>query len=242
LGTVLGAPIERGLQLLPKHWYGYLQAVLEQSVRGILEAAITSMDYVPPSGTSLHKLLALGTGAIGGFFGPLALVAELPITTALMLRSIADIAHSQGEDLATVEGRFACLQVFALGARSREDNAAETGYYGLRATLAFHFLESAGDRGVNIPAAIDAVRAIAARLGVVISDQAAAQMIPIAGAASGALVNLAFMQHFQDIARGHFLVRRLEREYGSEPIRLAYEGLAREEARSQQEYSPLEGW
>jgi hypothetical protein len=147
-------------------------------------------------------------------------VAELPITTALMLRSIADIAHSQGEDLATVEGRFACLQVFALGARSREDNAAETGYYGLRATLAFHFLESAGDGGVNIPAAIDAVRAIAARLGVVISDQAAAQMIPIAGAASGALVNLSLLQHFQDIARGHF-PSALEREYGStDPARL----------------------
>jgi hypothetical protein len=34
-----------------------------------------------------------------------------------------------------------------------------------------------------------------------------------------------FIDHFQDMARGHFIVRRLEREYGEEEIRKRYEQL-----------------
>ena len=72
---------------------------------------------------------------MGGFFGPLAVLAELPVTTTLMLRSIADIARSEGEDLADVQTRLACFQVFALGGRTRDDERAEIGYYGLRVSL-----------------------------------------------------------------------------------------------------------
>jgi hypothetical protein len=39
-------------------------------------------------------------------------------------------------------------------------------------------------------------------------------------------VNLAFAQHFQSLARGHFIVRRLERTYGQAPVRAAYERIA----------------
>ena len=49
------------------------------------------------------------------------------MTAGLMLRSIADIAHSEGENLHTTEARVACMQVFALGGRGGEDQAAETG-------------------------------------------------------------------------------------------------------------------
>jgi hypothetical protein len=46
------------------------------------------------------------------------------------------------------------------------------------------------------------------------------------GAVSGAVVNYAFIAHFQGIARGHFTVRRLERIYGIEAIRAEYERLS----------------
>jgi hypothetical protein len=49
------------------------------------------------------------------------------------------------------------------------------------------------------------------------------------------------MQHFQDIARAHFIVRRLERSYGSEQVRAAYELMEREEETARH-YNPLEGW
>jgi hypothetical protein len=32
-------------------------------------------------------------------------------------------------------------------------------------------------------------------------------------------VNYAFIEHFQEVARGHFAVRRLERVYGKDPVR-----------------------
>jgi hypothetical protein len=38
----------------------------------------------------------------------------------------------------------------------------------------------------------------------------------------------AFIEHFQDVARGHFIVRRLERTYGKEVVRREYVRLAQE--------------
>ena len=69
------------------------------------------------------------------------------------------------------------------------------------------------------------VSLISARFGIVVSEKAALQAVPILGAASGALINTLFIEHFQNMARGHFVVRRLEKIYGSEPVKLAYQGL-----------------
>ena len=46
------------------------------------------------------------------------------------------------------------------------------------------------------------------------------------GALGGATVNYVFIEHFQDVARGHFIVRRLERAYGKDVVRTEYERLA----------------
>jgi hypothetical protein len=213
-----------------------------------MRLAVASMGRIPPNAAhdKLHRLLAATVGAAGGFLGPLMLLAELPIITVLMLRSIADVAHSEGEDLSTPEARHACVLVFALGGRTSKDRAADTGYYGLRLTLGLHFsraplhLGAAGTK--HIPGGIELLRGVAARFGATISDSVAVRLVPVAGAMSGAMLNLAFMQHFQDIARGHFIVRRLERRYGADPVRIAYERLAREETETSKEFSPLEGW
>ena len=246
LCSVIGAPIEQMLELLPQRWYRRLQAAAEYSIGQATNLAFASMEPLPPTSAHdrLHQLLVMGSGALGGFFGPFTLLLELPVTTTLMLRSIAAIAHSEGEELHTVEARIACLEVFALGGRSKEDNAAETGYYGLRTTLALHFAEflDYGGNKVSIPAGIELIRAIAARFGVVISDKVAVQLVPIVSAVSGSLLNLIFMQHFQDVGRGHFIVRRLERQYGVEAIRTEYERLNLLELEAGKEYSPLEGW
>jgi hypothetical protein len=249
LSSVVGVPIENGLKLLPQAWYRRLEQVAEFSIQKALNLTITSMGKLPPDPAHdrLHKLLASGTGAVGGFFGPLMLLAELPATTALMLRSIADIAHSQGEDLSTEDARVACMQVFALGGRTKEDKAADTGYYGLRITLSLHFSNTVLFTGeslahAHIPAGVNLIRGIVSRFGVVISDKAAAQVVPIVGGISGALLNWVFMQHFQDTARGHFIVRRLERSYGSELIRAEYEKITYRETEAERSFSPLEGW
>jgi EcsC protein family len=70
------------------------------------------------------------------------------------------------------------------------------------------------------------LNAIAARFSVQVSEQIAAKSIPAIGAVLGATVNTVFIGHFQAMALGHFTVRRLERQYGENAVRAAYEGLA----------------
>jgi hypothetical protein len=55
-----------------------------------------------------------------------------------------------------------------------------------------------------------------------VSEKIVAQSVPVVGAAGGAVINLLFIDHFQDVARGHFIVRRLERTYGAETVKRAY--------------------
>ena len=57
-------------------------------------------------------------GSAGGAFGLAALPFELPVSTIIMLRSIADIARSEGEDLSDPDTALSCVQVFALGGRA----------------------------------------------------------------------------------------------------------------------------
>jgi hypothetical protein len=245
LSSAIGAPIERAINLLPAAWQQRVDRAAERVVRGVLMAAIASLGKTPSGGQHLlHQIAAAAVGAVGGAFGPVTLFAELPLTTAMMLRAIADIAHGQGEDLSSPEAQMACAEVFALGGRSREDDAADTGYYGLRATLSFHFAPFTlyGHSGADIPAGIHLIRGIAARFGAPISDGVAVKMVPVVGAISGALINLAFMQHFQDVARGHFIVRRLEREFSPEVVRRAYEQIDAESAKAAREFSRIEGW
>ena len=149
-----------------------------------------------------------------------------------MLRSIADIARSEGHDIRSPLTRMSCLEVFALGSKSSVDDAAEGSYWAVRAALAKAVSEAAtylAEKTVieeSAPALLRLVTAIAGRFGVVVSEQAAAKAVPIIGAAGGATINVLFMAHFQDMARGHFIVRRLEAKYGTPMIRAAYESIA----------------
>lgn len=249
LSNLLAEPIEEAIELLPKNWKIRLDKTLKANSYRTVRLAIFTMNLGGNSRPQnrLHKLFAMCTGAAGGFLGPLTLLAELPITTTLIIRSIANIARTQGEDLDDMETRMACVQVFALGARTKDDESADTGYYALRTILGLHFerdiLQYAGNaNGPHIPAFIELTQAIAARFGVLISDKFALQVVPIAGAASGATLNYIFMKHFQDVATGHFVVRRLEREHGSDLIKNLYQSLTDEEAEREKEYSPVVGW
>jgi hypothetical protein len=157
------------------------------------------------------------------------LAIELPISTTIMFRSIADVARSEGEAIKELETKLACLEVFALGGQTRSDDATETGYFAVRAVLTKTVSEAAeyiAEKGMikqGAPVLVKFINAVAARFGIVVSEKVVAQAIPLIGAAGGAVINAIFIDHFQDIARGHFIVRRLERSYGKELIREEYE-------------------
>jgi hypothetical protein len=231
--AVLGAPIEKGFKLLPQKWHDTVNKASEAALMRALDVAVKSLGEKPKSGPSdkWHKLAAAASGAAGGAFGLAALAIELPVSTTIMLRSIADIAKSEGENVQYLDTKLACLTVFALGSRSKEDDAAESGYFAARAAMATavseasRFLAEKGLSKAGAPALVRLVSLLASRFGIVVSEKAAAQAIPILGAAGGALINTIFIGHFQDMARGHFIVRRLEKIYGAEPVKQAYEAL-----------------
>ena len=154
---------------------------------------------------------------------------ELPVTTGIMFRSIADIARAEGESPQDPETLINCMQVFALGSRtSDKDDAAETSYYGVRVALskavtdALQYVAAHGMGSASAPALVRLISSLASRFGVVVTQKAMAQTIPIIGAIGGGLVNTVFISHFQDMARGHFAIRRLERQYGTEVVQSAY--------------------
>ena len=74
------------------------------------------------------------------------------------------------------------------------------------------------------------VRQVASRFQVVVSQKIAAQAVPIAGAATGALINAAFTDHFNAVARYHFGIVRLEQQHGKEVVQAAYQQVRLEAA------------
>ncbi len=232
LSAMLGSPFERGMAMLPARFQTTVQKASESAMLKALEVAVKSIndDSAVPraSRDRLHKLAAATSGAVGGAFGLLALSVELPVSTTIMLRSIADIAKSEGENIQHIETRLACLTVFALGGRSDKDDAGESGYFAARVAMAgavseaAKFLAEKGMSKTGAPALVRLTTLLASRFGLVVSEKAAVQAVPVIGAASGALINTLFIEHFQNMARGHFIVRRLEKIHGAEPVRLAY--------------------
>src|SRR6201999_889977 len=81
------------------------------------------------------RLSASASGAMSGLAGLPGLLLDIPVTTALMLRSIAEIARHQGEDVASDECKRACLEVLARHGPGDADDAAEVGYRSARAGL-----------------------------------------------------------------------------------------------------------
>ena len=229
----IGVPIEKGLDRLPAHWQESIVGVSRSALAKAADVALWSInpDSPLPARDLFHKLAVSMSGAAGGAFGLAALTVELPISTTIMLRSVADIARCEGEDLRDPATKLACVEVFALGGRSAADDASESAYYLTRVALARSIQEAAGflaaGRGVKLsaPPVVRFMSKVAARFGVQVSEKAAAQAVPIVGAAGGALINNLFMSHFQDMARGHFTVRRLERIYTPAVVERAYRAL-----------------
>lgn len=234
LAGAIGRPIEQGFRLLPQGWQAIVNKAAKAALLAALGVAVRTLDGRRPKRASekLHKFLVGASGGLGGAFGLASLPVELPVSTTIMLRSIADVARSEGHDVRAPGTKLACLEVFALGGKSSADDAAESTYWAVRAALAKAVSEAAAylaEKGVleeTAPVILRLVTSIASRFGVIVSEQTAAKAVPVVGAAGGAVINVLFMNHFQVMARGHFIVKRLEAKYGTAVVRAAYESLA----------------
>jgi hypothetical protein len=242
LAEYAGQPIDSILRRMPKAANAGLNRALEAAILKSLNLAIKSIEPTSRRLPSVWRasLLAGITGGVSGFFGSAVLAIELPVTTTLMLRAIAELARHNGEDLSTLEARLACVEVFALG-RDSGRKRMDVGYYATRALLNRLTQNVSAlliERGVATSASSAAsaasstvvnslVTEIVARFGLVVSERTAASAVPVLGALGGATLNMIFMNHFQRIAYGHFTIRRLERRYGRELIQREYEAAVR---------------
>lgn len=229
LANWVGVPVEQILKRLPAS----TTELVNRAATGALERCLNVALYRLENGWTwlrserAMKATVAATGAAGGAFGLAALTIELPVTTSVMLRSIAEIARVEGEDMSAPEGRVACLEVLALGGGGADD-ASKVGYFGIRAALAKevsdalqHLATRAAGRE-SAPVLVRLIEGIATRFGVVVSEKVAAGAVPVIGALGSATVNALFMDHFQDMAHGHFAVRRLERKYGADEVHAEY--------------------
>jgi EcsC protein family len=243
LTDAVGRPVGMLSRAMPQTARRVIAHVSETALRGALKLALRTLDLnvsAKPANRA-HKLAAAASGAVGGALGLAALPVELPISTTILLRSIAEIAREEGEDLNAPEAAFACVEVFALGGQGGGENAFESGYFAVRAALAksvsdsARFVATEGMTAQSAPVIARLISQVAARFGIVVSEKIAAQAAPILGAIGGAAVNAAFADHFQTLARGHFIVRRLERKHGASVVAFEYQRLQGERVREHAE-------
>ncbi|MDJ0886262.1 MAG: EcsC family protein [Desulfobacterales bacterium] len=227
----MSIPVEKGLALVPAPVLRLVGRITQAAVKiGLAAAAKTLRSGQQRSAASVrHAVAVVIGGAAAGAFGLPALALELPLSTAVMLRSIAAIARSEGHDPHDPLVRLECVQVFALGGPASRRPTPDTGYFAVRAALARSVAEAArhlAQGGVgkhSTPALIRFITQVTARFGLVVSDKVVAQAIPLIGAVGGGFVNFLFIRQFQRTARGHFIVRRLEARYGEAEVQQEYQ-------------------
>ncbi|WP_213780326.1 EcsC family protein [Caballeronia sp. dw_276] len=238
LASVVGSPIEKLMARMPNIAQEKIDDATQAALKKCLQLALrtltkSSVDGVllPPEKPHnlMHKLAVATTGAAGGAFGMFALPVELPVTTTLMFRSICDIARSEGEDIHLIDTQLQCMMVLGMGGPSSSDDNADIGYFIVRGTLAQSVskatseIAAKGLSGHGSTALLKFLQTVASRFSVQVSEQVAAKSIPAIGAVLGAMVNTVFIDHFQQMAHGHFTVRRLERQYGQLAVERAFQ-------------------
>jgi hypothetical protein len=214
---------------------GWAAKTLEGSIHADEKHVSMLSNAVVKSRGAMHVTAAAILGGVGGAFGIAALPFELPITTLVILRSIAAIARDFDADLDDPATRLECVSVLSLGGPSTSEDAMESSYLTSRVGLALLVrdagrflvgkstlqLSEALARGAA-PEVTRLIGAIAGRFGYLALDLAYAEMVPIAGAVGGAALNGYFANFFNQIAHYHFGLRRLERMYGEDAVHRLY--------------------
>jgi hypothetical protein len=200
--------VQRGMMRLPPE----IQRLAGERAREGLELAwrVAILGLDPETRRehgAAYRLTGALSGALGGFGGLPTTLAELPVTTGLIMRSVADIARARGLDLGAEEVRRACIEVFAFGGPLEEDDDAD---------LAFWMTRLAGQEVAQL------IAAVIARYAPVLVTKLGAQAAPLVGAAVGAGLNLVYMAFYQRMARVVFDLLPLERALGREAARRAF--------------------
>lgn len=194
--NVVGGRAEALLDRLPEGIRDRLEGKTEQALQMAMSAAHLSRGVVGGQPGWLNRAVTTAMGAAGGFGGLPSALAELPITTTILLRAIQDVASEYGFDPAELGVRFDCVKVFAAAGPLDHDDGADLAFLTTRVAVTGKAMQALIGR-------------VAPRLSVVLGQKLAAQTVPVLGAAAGAATNYAFTGYYQQMAHVHFGLRRL---------------------------------
>ena len=194
--NMVGGKVEGLLDRLPASARAGLDQATRRALEHAMKAAHESRGFVPDQKGWINTALGSAMGAVGGAGGLPTALAELPVTTTLLLRVIQGIAAEHGFDPAAENVQFDCIQVFSAAGPLEKDDGADLGFITARVTLT----------GATVQGLIARV---APRLATVLGQKLAAQTVPVLGAVSGAATNFAYTSYYQEIAHVHFGLRRL---------------------------------
>ncbi|WP_418595315.1 EcsC family protein [Ponticoccus sp. (in: a-proteobacteria)] len=199
--NLIGGQAENLLERLPDRVKDQLEGATARALEVAMRAAQGSRGVVPDQKGWLNTALATAMGAAGGAGGLPSALAELPVTTTVLLRSIQGIAAEHGYDPQDPEIAKECLTVFASAGPLAQDDGADLGFLSARVTLT----------GATVHGLINR---IAPRLATVMGQKLATQTVPLLGAAAGAATNYAYTSYYQQMAHVHFGLRTLVRRSG----------------------------
>lgn len=199
--NLIGGQAENLLERLPDRIKDQLEGATARALDVAMRAAQGSRGVVPDQKSWLNTALATAMGAAGGVGGLPSALAELPVTTTVLLRSIQGIAADYGYDPADPEVAKECLAIFASAGPLARDDGSDLGFLSARITLT-----GATVHGV--------IARIAPRLATVMGQKLATQTVPVLGAAAGAATNYAYTSYYQQMAHVHFGLRRLSGQSG----------------------------
>lgn len=205
--NLIGGQAENLLERLPTKVRTQLEGATVRALNHAMTAAHKSRGRVPDQASWLNSAVSAAMGAAGGAGGLPTALAELPVTTTLLLRVIEGVAVEHGFDPELESVRFDCVQVFSAAGPLAEDDGSDLAFLTARLALSGKAVQSI-------------IHKVAPRLAVVMGQKLAAQTVPVLGAVAGAATNYAYTSYYQDMAHVHFGLRRLAIEGDIRPEEL----------------------
>tara|TARA_R110002049_G_scaffold13134_6_gene57533 strand:+ start:2657 stop:3421 length:765 start_codon:yes stop_codon:yes gene_type:complete len=194
--NVIGGSAEGLIDRLPSVVRQNLESATVKALHQAMKAATSSRSLVPDQKSWLNQAVSAAMGAAGGAGGLPTAMAELPVTTTLLLRVIQGVAVEHGFDPLSENVQFDCVQVFSAAGPLSDDDGADLGFLSARVALSGRAMQAV-------------IAKVAPRLAVVLGQKLAAQAVPVLGAVAGAATNYAYTSYYQDMAHVHFGLRKL---------------------------------
>lgn len=194
--NLIGSNAENLLDRLPQRIRGGLEQATVSGLQQAMRAAHASRGRVPDQASWLNQAVGAAMGAAGGAGGLPTALAELPVTTTLLLRVIQGVAVKHGFDPDAENVQFDCVQVFAAAGPLASDDGADLGFLAARLTVTGKAMQAV-------------IHRVAPKLAVVLGQKLAAQTVPVLGAVAGAATNYAYTSYYEEMAHVHFGLRRL---------------------------------